>query len=40
MGCIDEIWCITVPKGIREKEGIDPIKKSLNEIRIVYATKN
>lgn len=40
MGSIDEIWCITVSKGIGEKERINTIEKSLNEIRIRYTIKN
>lgn len=40
MGCINEIWCVTVLKGIGKKERIALIKESLNEDGIRYVVEN
>lgn len=40
MGSINEIWCVTVLKGIRKKERIVIIKESLNEVWARYVIKN
>lgn len=40
MGCVNEIWCITVLKGIGKKEGNGLIKESLNEEGVRYVIEN